>query len=186
MPPERYLFVDTETTGLTPGFHEIIEIGCVLSETHRDLFGNEEFVEVGSRVWRMHPKYPERAQPGALRVNGYGVRDWSDAVPREHAFRELVKFGAGSVFIAQNVTFDWNFLSEDAKHLGIPLADNVFPRKLDLMSMAFIYSRVIDPTLDRFNLAAMCEHFGITNTAAHEALSDARAAFAVFKRIIKR
>lgn len=186
MPPARYLFIDTETTGLIPGFNEVIEIGCVLVEPHRDLFGKEEFIEVSARSWRMHPKFPERAQAAALRVNGYGTRDWSDAIPQEQAFHELVEYGRGSILVAQNVTFDWNFLVEDAKRLGVPLAEGVFTRKFDLMSMAFQYARTTDPELKRLSLAAMCEHFGITNAAAHEALADARAAFAVFKRLIER
>lgn len=186
MPPVRYLFIDTETTGLTPGFHEVIEIGCVLTEPRLDLFGKEEFVEVSARAWRMHPTLPERAQAGAMRVNGYGTRDWSDAVSHPQALRELAEYGKGSVFIAQNVTFDWNFLVEEGKRHGVPLAEGIFTRKFDLMSMAFQYARTMDPQLKRFSLSAMCEHFGVKNSAAHEALSDARAAFAVFKRLVGR
>lgn len=185
MPPLRYLFVDTETTGLDPSFHEIIEIGCLIAEPRMDLFGKETYIEVDAREWRMHPDFPERAQPEALRVNGYGARDWSDAVPRTVALREFIEFGKGTILIAQNVTFDWGFLREGAKRHGVMIDTNIFSHKFDLMSMAFQYSRTKNPDLRRFSLAAMCEYFGIENTHAHRALSDARAAFSVFKRLIE-
>jgi DNA polymerase III epsilon subunit-like protein len=185
MPPPTFLFIDTETTGLRPGFHEIIEIGCVVAESHMDLFGKEQLVETAARTWRIHPLYPERAQAEALKINGYGRRDWSDAVPKDRAYRELAELGKGKILLAQNMSFDWSFLLAEAQTVNVAI-ENVFFRKLDLMSMAFLYARIKDLELKRFSLEAMCEHFGVNNPAAHEALADARAAFEVFKHLWER
>jgi DNA polymerase III epsilon subunit-like protein len=186
MNPLPLLCVDTETTGLRPGFHEVIEIGCVLAEPRTDFFGSIEYVETAARVWRIHPKFPERAQSGALRANGYGTRDWSDAVSAKQAFEEFARMGKGKIFLAQNVTFDWSFLVADSERYGIQLQDDIFVRKLDLMSMAYLYAHTTDFSLRRFSLEAMCEHFGVRNVSAHEALSDARAALEIFKRLARR
>ena len=46
MKERTFIFVDTETTGLLFGFHEVIEIGAVRAHFERDLFGKEVFVKI--------------------------------------------------------------------------------------------------------------------------------------------
>ena len=55
--PDDWLlaFVDIETTGLIPGYHEMIDIGIVLT----DLDG----IEINSMFVRIQPEHPERTGP---------------------------------------------------------------------------------------------------------------------------
>lgn len=61
--PDDWLlaFVDVETTGLIPGYHEMIDIGIAMT----DLDG----VELGSLFIRIQPEHPERTEAGARAVN---------------------------------------------------------------------------------------------------------------------
>lgn len=55
--------IDVEITGLIPGYHEMIDIGMVMT----DLSGNI----IDSLFLRIQPKHPERLEPGAFKVNLY-------------------------------------------------------------------------------------------------------------------
>ena len=91
---------------------------------------------------------------------------------------------AGTVFVGQNVAFDWGFLLKACREQGINLDTLVHYHKLDLASMAFgkFYR---ETKLFRFSLREMSEHFGVVNQDAHTALADARATFEVCKKVIE-
>lgn len=84
---QRYFFFDLETTGLVPGYHEIIEMGILCTDG--------AFNKVSERVIRMHPQHLERASDIALEVNGYKDRlpEWGDAANSPQEFVEdLMRF----------------------------------------------------------------------------------------------
>lgn len=181
---EKLAFIDTETTGLNPFFHEVIEIGCVIAEPKPSLFGVIEYVETAALDIRIVPQHIERAEPAALRVNGYNDRDWSDALPPKDALARLAATVNGAMFIAQNVTFDWTFLSAMAERAQFPF-DRVFGyRKLDLISLVMGKWAGRQGGPPRYALKALCEFYGVKNENAHTALADARAAFEVYKKVV--
>ncbi len=141
--PDRWLlaFLDAETTGLTPGHHEMIDIGLILS----DLQG----VEVARLFRRIMPEHPERLSPGAAAVNGFAPDRWESlaAVPVEQAVEEIVEFLRSNadqrmiLLTAFNVWFDAAFLDHlfraahrDWRELQVDL---VSYHLLDLPSMAW-------------------------------------------------
>lgn len=63
-------FVDVETTGLVPGYHEMIDIGIVMT----DLEGTEQ----DSLFVRIQPAHPERTQDGARAVNAFDAAKWKE------------------------------------------------------------------------------------------------------------
>ena len=110
--PDRWLlaFVDVETTGLIPGYHEMIDIGIVIT----DLDGNE----IAELFLRIHPDHPERTDEGARDVNAYDEARWHelDAASADEAVDKLVAFHrdiAGDrqvLMVAFNAPFDTAFL----------------------------------------------------------------------------
>lgn len=179
----RLAFIDTETTGLDPNFHEVIEIGCVVADWKPDLFGERTLVESSTLDIKIIPEHIERADPKALAVNHYAKRDWSQAISRKEAIMELARVAKGAIFIAQNVTFDWSFLQQAAESVGIALDQEFHFRKLDLASIAF--GRLPDdPKLERYTLRELSQYFGIRNEDAHTALSDARTAFEIYRKLL--
>lgn len=181
---ERLAFIDTETTGLNPFFHEVIEIGCVIVEPKPSLFGTVEYVETAALDIRVIPQHIERAEPAALRVNGYNDRDWSDALPPKEALERLAGAANGAAFIAQNVTFDWTFLAAMADRAKMPFERVFGYRKLDLISLVMGKYAGRQDGPPRYNLKTLCEFYGVRNENAHTALADARAAFAIYRKII--
>ena len=79
-------FVDVETTGLKPGYHEVIDIGIVMT----DIQGSE----LGHLFLRIQPKNPERTDEGARAVNAFDVERWEKlgAVSPGEAVEQITEF----------------------------------------------------------------------------------------------
>ncbi len=181
MRERRLAFVDTETTGLDPLFHEVIEIGCILAEFRSDLFGAPILEKIGEREWKLIPEHIDRADPQALRINRFQERDWGAALSKATALEEFSTFARGSALVAQNVTFDWSFLLHEARRAKVDL-ERAFFGKYDLASFAIgrLFPRI---ELQSYSLARLAAHYGVENPDAHTALSDAETAFRICKRI---
>ena len=70
--------VDVETTGLAPGYHEMIDLGVVMT----DLQGNELTACDGSNIgpqlfMRIDPAHPDNLDPGAAAVNSFSCERWA-------------------------------------------------------------------------------------------------------------
>lgn len=103
---------DTETTGLEPGDHRIIEayVG------YYDLSG----LKHGSRLWRINP---ERAiSPAAQAVHGISLSEliheptWDIVAPQLHA--ALLK--ADFIVAHNGIEFDMPFVNHEFKRVGLP------------------------------------------------------------------
>jgi hypothetical protein len=112
--PDDWLlaFIDVETTGLVPGYHEIIDIGIVMT----DLDGKE----LGELFLRIQPDHPERTEEGARAVNAFDDTRWRElgALPAEVAINRIVGFHQGIagdrsvLMVAFNSHFDAAFLDQ--------------------------------------------------------------------------
>lgn len=142
--PERWLlgFLDVETTGLTPGYHEMIDIGLILTDL--------EGVEVARLFRRVLPPHPERLSPGAAAVNGFSTERWEQlgAEPVEAVVEEVSRFvrsaadGRMILLTAYNVWFDAAFLDHlyraaDRDWRELQQEGRVSYHLLDLPSMAW-------------------------------------------------
>jgi DNA polymerase III epsilon subunit-like protein len=103
-------FIDVETTGLVPGWHEMIDIGVVMAGLDGD--------EIEALHLRIQPEHPERTSDGARRVNGFDAERWRahGALPAPatvatlRTFHQRVAGGRPVLFVAFNSPFDAAFL----------------------------------------------------------------------------
>lgn len=183
MKKHRLAFVDLETTGLDPYRHEIIEIGIVLAEQKKDLFGKQSLELISEHEMLLKPAHIETADQKALGVAKYDEHRWAKAVPQKEGLEWAAKLLQGTVFVAQNVAFDWSFLRKAGNEYGVDFEKAVHYHKLDLASMVFgkLYH---DSKLSKFSLRELTEYFGVKNENAHTALPDARATFEVCKKLL--
>lgn len=110
--PDNWLLahIDVETTGLVAGWHEMIDIGLVMT----DLEGNV----LDSLFVRIQPEHPERLSAGAFAVNAFDAKKWKtmgalspvDAVDRILAFHKRVAGSKKTLMVAHNCRFDSAFL----------------------------------------------------------------------------
>lgn len=133
----RLAHVDIETTGLVPGYHEVIDIGVVVT----DLDGNIK----DSLFLRVQPEHPERTSPGAARVNGYNAAKWralnaltkAEAADSLFAFHARTNAGFNVLLVAFNSQFDTAFLDHLLRERGRSWREMYHYFVLDIPSMAW-------------------------------------------------
>ncbi len=166
-------FIDMEMTGLNVIKHEIIEIGCVVTDLSFKVI--EEF------ELKIKPERIELADPVALKINHYNKNDWEEAYETKEALEVFTKKVKGCIMVGQNVAFDSGFLEYNlAKY---KLTNTMHYHRLDTISIAWAkLNRKTD--IDHYSLRELCKYFGITNINPHSALSDARATFELYKKLM--
>lgn len=182
MKKRNLAFIDLETTGLNPDRHEIIELGCVICK-QTPVSGRGPKLDIIEELeYKIKPEHIETAEPEALRVNGYNSGDWLFAADLSQALKALTEKADGAIMVAQNVTFDWPFLHRAFQKTGVP--NRMHGIRLDIMSMALahLYHK---EEVQRFNLGALSQHFGIKNENYHTALNDAKVACEIFQKLVE-
>jgi DNA polymerase III epsilon subunit-like protein len=137
--PDDWLlaFIDVETTGLVPGYHEMIDVGVVMT----DLDGRVR----DSLFLRLQPLHPERLSPGAQRVNGFDAVRWravSALSPRAAVdsfvgFHRRTAAGHHVLMVAFNSQFDAAFLDHLFRESGRSWRELYHYFVLDVPSMAW-------------------------------------------------
>ncbi|HOU28684.1 MAG TPA: exonuclease domain-containing protein [Thermoleophilia bacterium] len=151
-----YTVVDIETTGATPGFCKITEIGAVRIEGGREVDRFSALVDPGVPIPAM-----------ITGITGIDDATVAGAPPIEVVLPRFVDFAAHSVLVAHNAPFDLGFLDYE---LG-KLCGQTFPRPaLDTLRMA----RRLCPQ-QRCSLGALAARFDTAVKPAHRALQDAQA-----------
>ena len=110
--PEQWLLahIDVETTGLLPGFHEMIDIGLVYTDLEGEI--------VDSLFLRIQPQFPERLSEGAYNVNAFDPEKWKELGALSHvaavdsiiAFHHKIPENSHVMLVAYNSHFDAAFL----------------------------------------------------------------------------
>lgn len=156
----RYIFLDTETTGLDPSTgHRIVEIGGV------------ELVDRRLTRRKFHTYLnPDRAiDEGAQAVHGLSVEFLADHPRFPERCEEFLDFVRGAHILIHNAPFDVRFLDAELKRMGLPPFSTHCASVIDTLMQA----RELHPG-KRNSLDALCDRYGISNKhrTLHGALLD--------------
>ncbi len=174
------VFIDTEASGLDVTKHELLEVAVIRVSQDWES-GTPEFVVVDEWVTKIIPEHIETADPASLRVNGYTVNNWKNAVPLRDALQTFSEKTKDAIMVAHNVSFDAEFIDTALAKHSIP--NTMHYHRLDTVSMAHAVLKD-SPDTTRYSLGELCKRFGIVNKQAHTALSDSRATFELFKKLL--
>lgn len=174
------LVLDTETTGLQPKKHEIIEIAMVSYFINDDgeWFLHKKFEE------KIKPQRIEDAEPIALEVNGYSEENWQNAKPFSKVLPDIKDIIEKSdLLLGQNLYFDLRFIQSEIKRADE--SQNIdYPPYIDTKSMAD--PLVSQGWLDSSRLDYLCERLKIDFSGrAHTALVDCERTFEVFQKLLE-
>ena len=169
----RQVFLDTETTGLSPESGDrIIEIGCV-EIVNRRLTGRKVHFYVN----------PERRNSvDAYKVHGLSDEFLADKPLFANIVDELIEFVRDAEIIIHNAAFDVGFLDAELRRIGRPAFLEHGVRVTDTLSMA----RDTFPGKSN-SLDALCKRFEVNNAARelHGALLDAGLLAEVYIRMTR-
>jgi DNA polymerase III epsilon subunit-like protein len=166
-------FIDIETTGLNVLEHEIIQIGCVVTDPEFNIL--EEF-EI-----KIKPEQIEKADKVALRINKYDPADWVFAYTLAEGMKIFSKKVKNCIMLSHNIVFDFSFL--EAAFLKTKIENSMHFHKLDTISFAWAKLHK-KKEINHFSLRELCLYFNIENKNAHTALSDARATYELYKKLM--
>lgn len=156
----RQVFLDTETTGIKPPEHRVIEIGCV-EVIDRKLTGNHFHVYLN----------PQReVDEGAYKVHGLNYQKLKDEPLFADIVNDFIDFVKDSEILAHNAPFDVGFLNSEFKHINKSLQLESLGQITDTLKIA----RKLRPR-QRNSLDALCQFYGVENAhrTLHGALLDA-------------
>lgn len=178
----KLAFVDTETTGLNVQEHEIIQIGCVLVMQRTKEDKTIEYEVLDEFELKVKPQHIEKADQTALRINGYNEADWVFAYTLPEALKIFSEKTKDAIMVAHNLVYDFAYL--DKAFFETKVENKMHYHKLDTISIAYAKSKN-KGDMNRFSLRSLCELFGIENKNAHTALSDCRATFELYKKLMQ-
>jgi DNA polymerase III epsilon subunit-like protein len=183
--PEDWLlaFVDVETTGVVPGYHEMIDIGVVLA--------NLQGEEMDRLFMRIMPEHPERTDEEAAAINGFSVERWEElgAVSLEAAVEQIIDFhkaAAGDkriLMVAHNSQFDAAFVDFLLRAAGHRRDEIYFYYVLDIPSMAWGMG------LRQLHGQRLAEFFGIPDeprvAAEHTGITGADLNLRMYRELLQ-
>ena len=162
---DSYVVFDIETTGLTPKFCKIIEIGAVKIEQGEIVAEFSHFI---------NPEIPIPYNITKLT----SITD--DMVVNEPTIETILPafldFVGDSVLVAHNAGFDTSFIRKFAKDMGLKVENSV----VDTMTLGHI----LCPELGKYTLDRICKHLGIKLENHHRAVDDAAATAEIFKAFL--
>jgi DNA polymerase-3 subunit epsilon len=169
----RQIFLDTETTGLSPESGDrIVEIGCV-ELVNRRLSGRDLHFYVN----------PGRANTeDAVKVHGLTDEFLADKPPFGAVADQLLEYLAGAEIIIHNASFDVAFLNQELRRIGRGEVTEVVAKVTDSLQMA----RDTWPGKSN-SLDALCKRLEVDNArrSLHGALLDAGLLAEVYIRMTR-
>jgi len=179
-------FTDVETTGLNPGYHEVIDVGIVLADPRDG--------EIANYHRRVMPAHPERTMPGAARCNGFSVEKWEefDTLTAEETVEEIVDFydehaaDKQVMMSAYRSSFDSAFLDQMFQKAGKHI-DVVHDYVMDLPSLAWgmgISKLHSSEIIDLLGLDDEPQHYNADDPTTHTGLSGARKNYRIYCELL--
>lgn len=154
------ILVDIETTGTSAKNGRITEIAAIRVE-------NMKVVSTFSSLLN-----PEQVLPSFItRLTGITNEMLWSAPLFKSIGEELAEFMQGGIFVAHNVSFDYGFIKEEYKRLGVNFT-------MDRLCSVRL-SRKLYPEHRRHNLDSVIERLGWDIQNRHRALDDAQVIYAL-------
>lgn len=160
----NFTIVDVETTGGSPFFNRVIEVGLIRVE-------NGSVVEEFKQLFNPKIEIPEFI----TKMTGISNDDVEDAPEFAELASELLGKFQNSIFVAHNSQFDYGFIQEEFRKSGIEFsAPQLCTVKL---------SRMLFPEHKRHNLSELIERYQFECQNRHRAFDDAQVLWDFMKYI---
>lgn len=166
MLPPKLAFVDIETTGLHASYDRIIEIAIIRVEHNTITNTYSSLIN------------PQTAIPRNIEmITGIRAHELIHA-PTFHEIKEIIfPLISDCVFVAHNVSFDYNFIKQELLRQKISYTAKQF--------CTVKLSRKLYPTYNHHNLDSIIKRFNFRCQKRHRALDDATILVEFYKKVQK-
>lgn len=157
----KLAFIDTETTGLDPSKHEVIEIAFHIVEDGKLLHWFQS---------KIRPQRIEDADQKALEINGYAANSesWSQAPTMEEVGPVILPLLRGCILVGHNVSFDEEFLKQNLQRASV--LGKIPYHKIDTVTL--VYEHLFPLGLQKASLDSVRDFLGWPKEGAHTAMRD--------------
>ena len=162
---QEFVVVDIETNGSKPESAQVIEIGAIKFQGTKIVDRFESFI------------YADEVPEYISKLTGIVQEDLESAPSQKEVLLQFKQFLGDSVFVAHNVNFDYNFISNKLEQLGFGKLAN---RKLCSIDLA---KKTI--ASERYGLEYLNENLGINTVVSHRAYADALTAYKIMQIAFK-
>jgi DNA polymerase-3 subunit epsilon len=161
---DKLAILDVETTGATAYYDRIMEIGVLRIEKGKVVKKFETFIN------------PEVGIPPFIEgLTGIGSADLENAPLFSDIKNDLIELLEGCTFVAHNARFDYSFIKNEFKRIGIPYS----AKQLCTVKL----SRLLFPNFSHHNLDSIIERFEISCERRHRAFDDAKVLWDFLQKI---
>lgn len=162
---DDYVLVDIETTGLSPIYDDIIEIGAIKVKSNKIVDEYNELIKIN------------RILPAKI-TELTGITDEMLATGKmpKTVLEEFVKFVGDNVIIGHNVNFDLGFLYDKCKKYLNYYLNNDY---IDTLYLA----RKLVPNSYNHKLGTLAKLFNISYEGAHRGLKDVEITYEVYNKL---
>jgi DNA polymerase-3 subunit alpha (Gram-positive type) len=164
--PDRYIIFDLETTGFSPQYAEIIEIGAVRVVNGLIVGRFQSYVNPYGRI-----------PANITALTGISSKQTASAPRIDGVFPKFKEFIGSDVLIAHNSSFDCRFLAAVCCMLCETLDNSV----LDSVQIAKAYIKGVQ----NYKLETLKNHFGI-KLPSHNAIDDCTVTYNVVEYCRKK
>ena len=157
--PDKYCVIDTETTGLSPEWDDLIEVGAIRYQDGQEVGRFQSLI-------RPLQEYDDGSLVSEFITELTGITNemLSDAPTASEIIPKFADFIGTDLLVGYNTHFDINFLYDAfEENLHIPLTNDF----IDLMR----FSRKLFPELPHHRLQDMVKLFSVQTNHAHRVLA---------------
>ena len=166
--PDDYTIIDLETTGFSPQYDEIIELGAIRVR-------NNEIVDTFSKLIR-----PGIAlNPFIQELTGITDEMLEYAATLDDVIDEFIEFIGDDIVVGHNVGFDVNFIYDNLLRLRGTYFSN------DSVNTLRISKKLIKE-LRHHSLYDLCLYYGIEEEKGHRSLVDCKTTYQLFNILKKQ
>lgn len=163
---DNYVLVDIETTGLSPTYNDIIEIGAIKVENNKIVDTFESLITISTEldpfITNLTGITNEMLQKYGKNIN--------------IVLSSFIDFIGNNVLVAHNANFDINFLYDKCLLYSNLYLKNDF---IDTMKV----SKKLYPNLPNYKLSTLADHFNIDYSNAHRSIEDVKITFEVYNNL---
>ena len=164
--PDNYTVIDIETTGLSPLWDQIIELGAI---RYRNGEPSAEYNTL------LH--IDDELDPFIVSLTGITDDMLSNAPKINDKIPEFIDFIGSDIVIGHNVGFDINFIYDASlRYAGKPFSN-------DHINTVRFANKLL-PDLPSKSLASICDKFGISTAGAHRAVEDCKLTNEIYRRFV--
>lgn len=177
----KQLVCDVETTGLTPGQHQILQIGLAVYE-------NDTLVDTRSIEVDMHEWSDISAE--ALESNEVALGDRDETYPYVEAPHQVAEFvnshfpNSEPKVLGHNFSFDLGFLEDMFDRVGMDVPFHYHYKDSMILALAVRDAELRD--LWSVSLDTVSKYFGVDEDITfHSAVDDCKATFRVYQQLLE-